>query len=85
MLEQELKKLINDICSNNKKDKISIEEKILGFCNTPKSKEEIAGMLNINSAYYIVTKYLKPLVEKGELGMTIPEKPKSKFQKYYQK
>lgn len=69
----------------NKSSSQTIEDRILDFCNTPKSKEEIAQMLNINSAYYIVTKHLRPLVEKGKLGMTIPEKPKSKFQKYYKK
>lgn len=61
----------------------TIKEKIVAFCVTPKSKEEIAEYLNIGSAYYLVTKYLRPMVSGGSLAMTIPEKPKSKFQKYY--
>ncbi|MBQ3517817.1 MAG: putative DNA binding domain-containing protein [Clostridia bacterium] len=60
-----------------------IEDRILQFCEIPKSKEEIAAILHINTPYYVVTKYLKPLVEAGLLAMTIPEKPKSKYQKYY--
>lgn len=59
------------------------EEQILQYCESPKSKEEIAEFMNINTPYYVVTKYLRPLVKAGMLAMTIPEKPKSKFQKYY--
>lgn len=61
----------------------TVEERILLCCNAPKSKEEIAKLLNIKTPYYVVTKYLRPLVNSGRLAMTIPEKPKSKFQKYY--
>lgn len=60
-----------------------IERRVLAYCETPKSKEEIAELLNIKTPYYVVTKYLKPLVAANKLAMTIPEKPKSKFQKYY--
>ena len=62
---------------------VTVEERILAFCTEPKSKEEIASMLNIQTPYYVVTKYLRPLVDTGKLAMTIPEKPKSKYQKYY--
>ena len=58
-------------------------EKILRFCNDPKSKEEIAEEIGIKTPYYVVVKYLKPLVNSGQLGMTIPAKPKSKYQKYF--
>ncbi len=61
----------------------TIEDRILQFCKTPKSKEEISEILSVNTPYYVVTKYLNPLIESGKLAMTIPEKPKSKFQKYY--
>ncbi len=37
----------------------------------------------MTSHYYVVTKYLRPLVDSGKLAMTLPEKPKSKYQKYY--
>ena len=62
---------------------MTMEEKIKVFCVTPKSKEEIAEYLNIGSAYYLVKRYLKPMLDAGILLRTIPEKPKSKFQKYY--
>ncbi len=62
---------------------LTVEEKIKAFCDTPKSKEEIAEYLNVASSYYIVTRYLKPMMQEGILAMTIPEKAKSKFQKYY--
>ena len=72
----------NDILNVTLRD-ISIEEKIKAFCKKPKTKEEIAAYLNIGSVYYTVKRYLTPMIESGILEMTIPEKPKSKFQKYY--
>ncbi len=72
-----------NINAHSNLDSRSIDERILDFCATPKNKEEIADILNISTSYYVVTKYLKPLVEAGKLAMTIPEKPKSKHQKYY--
>lgn len=62
---------------------VSIEDRILEFCNEPRSKEEIAAMLGIRTSYYVVTKYLRPMAMDGKLAMTIPEKPRSKFQRYY--
>lgn len=61
----------------------TVEDKIRAFCSNPKSREEIAAFLDVGSPYYIVTKYLKPMLDKGLLAMTVPEKPKSKFQRYY--
>ena len=61
----------------------SVEERILSFCTTPKTREEIAEMLDIQTPFYVVTKYLRPLIDTGMIAMTIPEKPKSKYQKFY--
>lgn len=60
-----------------------MERKILEFCNTPRSRAEITEMLGIKTSFYTMERYVLPMVEKGILQMTIPEKPKSKFQKYY--
>ena len=64
-------------------DNNSIEERIKTFCIIPKSREEIAEYLNIGSVYYVVTKYIKPMLDSGIIEMTISQKPKSKFQKYH--
>lgn len=61
----------------------AVESEILKFCINPKSKEEIAEHIGIDSVYYVVSRYLNKMIESGEIAMTIPEKPKSKFQKYY--
>ncbi len=61
----------------------TVENRILSVCKEPKSARQIADFLQIQTPYYVVTKYLKPLIAVGKIAMTIPEKPKSKYQKYY--
>ena len=58
------------------------EIKILEFCNEPHSKKEIMEYMEYKHARNFTLLYLKPLLEKGLLQMTIPEKPNHKNQKY---
>ena len=59
-----------------------IESEIIEFCNTGKSREQIAKFLSFENPSYMIKKYVIPLVEKGLLKMTLPDKPKSKNQKF---
>jgi len=52
------------------------------FCQKPRSRSEIATFLNITPDY-AMTNRITPLLSEGKLAMTIPDKPKSKLQKYY--
>lgn len=62
----------------------SEEAKLLNFCKTPRSRAELSdfyeGQLSIN---YVMTKLVHPLIADGRLKMTLPDKPKSKNQRYY--
>lgn len=58
------------------------EIKILEFCKEPHSKKEIMKYMEYKHARNFTILYLKPLLEKGLLQMTIPEKPNHKNQKY---
>ena len=53
------------------------------YCRIPRTKKEIAEFLEIKTIFYVVNKYIKPLLDKGLLQMTIPDKPGSRLQKYY--
>ncbi|MDD2394029.1 MAG: hypothetical protein PHV88_08230, partial [Eubacteriales bacterium] len=55
---------------------------ILSFCRQPRSREELSGLLGLSSVSYLVGKYIAPLVESGKLRMMIPDKPRSKKQRY---
>ena len=59
----------------------SIEEKIIEFCVEPRDMQELMNYLNYKDRK-TVRKYLKPLIEKGCIAMTVPEKPNSSKQKY---
>lgn len=61
----------------------SAPEDILEFCRVPRSRQEIAEYVGIKTVFYVVQHYVKPLLESGRLALTIPEKPKSRNQKYY--
>ena len=58
------------------------DEKILKFCVVSRTRAEIMNLLKISKQTKNVNKYITPLIEKGLLSMTLPNKPKSKNQKY---
>lgn len=60
----------------------NIPDFILTYCVQPKSAAEIAERLNIKTVKYLKATYLQPLLDGGKLKETLPDKPKSKFQKY---
>lgn len=58
-------------------------DNLLDFCRTPRSRQEIADYLKIKATPYMMNKYVVPLIQEGLLSMTIPDKPKSRNQRYY--
>ncbi|MHB2149376.1 Fic family protein [Calditrichota bacterium LG25] len=60
-------------------------KRILAFCEKPRSREEIQKFTGLKDRKYFRRNILNPLVEKGLLLLTIPEKPNSPNQKYYSK
>ena len=56
---------------------------LLSFCRQPRSRQEIADFLGIKTIFYAMQHYVQPLLDEGRLAMTIPEKPRSRSQKYY--
>lgn len=58
------------------------EENLLHFCTVPRTRQEIAKFLGIKSVPYAVTTYVTPLVEKGLITLSLPEKPRSPKQRY---
>lgn len=56
--------------------------KILAYCQQPRSRSDIAALLEQDNPYYVARRYIKPLVEQGMLELTMPESPRSKNQRY---
>lgn len=71
----------NNIDKTNN-DLNGLENKIIEFCKTARTKKEIAEYLN-KTQYYVVKTYIEPLIAKGKLEYTIPDKPKSRLQRVY--
>lgn len=59
------------------------EQELLTYCQTPKSRQEIADHMHVKTAFYAMSKYVQPLLESGKLGMTIADRLRSKNQRYY--
>lgn len=62
---------------------IEIVQAILNYCTTPRSREDLAQHFGFEAPTYFIKTYIAPLLADGKIKMTIPDKPKSKFQKYY--
>ena len=57
-------------------------ENIVRFCSVPRTKDEIMKHMGLSSKRQFSERYMKPLLESGRLLMTLPDKPRSKNQKY---
>ena len=55
---------------------------LLLFCREPRSRAEIAQQLGLKTSYHAMQKYILPLLDAGKLVMTMPDKPKSRYQKF---
>jgi ATP-dependent DNA helicase RecG len=57
---------------------------IVEYCMEPRTKVELYNHffdMSKKDYGYFIYKYIDPLIEKGILEYTIPDKPKSKYQK----
>ena len=61
---------------------VTLTEQILTFCSVPHSKAEIAEHCGYKNTKGFTKRYLRPLLDNGQLQMTIPDKPRSQHQKY---
>lgn len=61
---------------------VNIEELILQFCRTPRSRKEITEYCGYKDVWSFAVRYLHPLIKSGQLLMTVPDKPRSRNQKY---
>lgn len=55
----------------------------LEYCKLPRTRTEMQEFCGLVARRSFNERYLNPLLEKGLLKMTIPDKPRSKNQKYY--
>ena len=68
---------------SKKSSKLAVsEEQILQLCKTEKSLKEIAQHFGYKDVYKLKNNYINKLIEQDKLQMTIPDKPKSRNQKY---
>ena len=57
-------------------------EKILLLCEQPRTRRELMYMIDVDSIKTFKRLYLNPLLESGQLRMTIPDQPSISTQKY---
>ena len=68
--------------SNQDQKSIGVDAMILEFCQTPRTRKELSEQLGITQ-YYMIKKYIEPLIARGKLAYTLPNEPKSKPHKIY--
>lgn len=61
---------------------VTTQVAILAFCKEPRSKAEIMEHCGYKNTKNFTQIHLRPLMESGQLQMTIPDKPRSRNQKY---
>ncbi len=66
----------------NRSSVLPLEKEILSFCETPRSREELARKFGFESKSYFIKIYVQPLVDAGRLKPSIPGKPRSTHQKW---
>lgn len=62
-------------------DNMSISEAIVEFCAIPRSRDELTAFVG-KSKNYVMSQIVQPLLDSGKLKLTIPDKPKSAYQRF---
>ena len=73
---------LENLVDRQEPESSTVSKQILAFCTTPKSKKELAVFCGFKDLRNFTLKHINPLLESGQLEMTIPDKPKSRNQKY---
>lgn len=60
-----------------------VTKMIKTYCKEPHSAKEIMEYFNIHDRSFFRRHYLNSMIKSEQLKMTIPDKPKSRNQKYY--
>ncbi len=68
--------------ANDQANDQASDQAILIFCKDEKSMQEIMEFTGMKHKSYFRKNILKPLIDKGLIELTIPDKPKSPKQKY---
>lgn len=58
------------------------EKGLMEFCRIPRTRAEIVQYLEIASGQYALRRYLDPLIRAGVIRLMLPDKPRSKDQRY---
>ena len=57
-------------------------KQLLDICTSPLSRKELQDNLGLKNRDYFRKNYLNPALDAGLIERTLPQAPKSKFQKY---
>ncbi len=70
---------------NNSCDDVENDTKmsLLEFCQKPRSRQEIADYMGLNSVTYAIKTYIQPLIDNKKIALSNPDSPSSSNQKYY--
>lgn len=57
---------------------------LLTFCSIPRSRDELTRFTGF-SQYYTMSKLVQPLINAGKIRLTMPERPRSRYQRFVTK
>lgn len=75
-------KIARAVMPGKRQMKESIEQQLLDYCQSPRTRAEIAAMLGLSSQAYAMSRHVAPLLKEGKLRMTDPDRPRSKNQRF---
>ena len=67
------------------KEQVNLHERIVEYCSEPKTLKEIMEKFEYKHRPSFIQNHLRPLLDEGKIGLTIPDKPNSRNQKYIKK
>jgi len=77
--------LRSDLLENKDKQSNSLlieeQRQLLEYCRQPRSRKEISEYVG-KTQNYVMQQIIQPLLQQNVLRMTMPEKPKSRYQKF---